>query len=101
MVDSLNVRRYPMLKSDAEPKVDLTAIEAAVDDPRWEFRTVEGIAEDLGLPADEVARTLDQHPEIARKSVLTDRSGRELYAAPTRRPTLRERLEQLRWILAH
>jgi spore maturation protein CgeB len=90
-----------MAKSDVEYKVDLAAIGAAIRNPRWEFRTPEGIAEDLGLSSEVVARQLAEHPEIARKSAMTDRHGRELYAAPERRPTLRERLEQIRWILAH
>jgi len=90
-----------MSKPNIEARADVTAIGAAVHNSRWEFRTAEGIAEDLGLSPEEVARLLADHPEIARKSVMTDHRGRELYAAPNRRPTLRERLEQIRWILAH
>lgn len=90
-----------MAKSETEPKADVAAIGAAVQSSRWEFRTAQGIAEDLGVSSQEVARQLSEHPEIARKSVMTDRLGRPLYAAPGRRPGLRERLEQIRWILAH
>ena len=90
-----------MAKTDIESKTDVAAIGAALQNPRWKFRTPEGIAEDLGLSPEVVAQQLAEHPEIARKSVMTDRHGRELYVAPERRPTLRERLEQVRWILAH
>lgn len=90
-----------MARPDLGSKVDVAVIGAAIQDPRWMFRTAEGIAEDLGLSPENVARQLAEHPEIARKSAMTDRRGRTLYAAPERPPTLRERLEQIRWILAH
>jgi hypothetical protein len=90
-----------MGKSETGSKVDLSAIDAAIRNPRWAFRSAEGIAEDLGVPPEVVAQRLSEHPEIARKSVMRDREGRQLYAAPERRPTLRERLEQIRWVLAH
>lgn len=90
-----------MARSETKPRADVDAIGAAIQNPRWEFRTVEGIAEDLGLSSENVAQQLAEHPEIARKSVMTDRLGRALYAAPGSRPGLRERLEQFRWILAH
>jgi hypothetical protein len=90
-----------MARSETEPKADVAAIGAAVQNPRWEFRTAVGIAEDLGVSPEDVAQRLAEHPEIARESVMTDRLGRALYAAPGRRPGLRERLEQIRWILAH
>lgn len=90
-----------MARSETEPRADVADIGAAVQNPRWKYRTAEGIAEDLGVPSEAVAQQLAEHPEIARKSVMTDRLGRALYAAPGHRPGLRERLEQIRWILAH
>lgn len=80
---------------------DIEALAAALSRSGWEFRTAEGIAEDLGVAADEVAQALARHPELARRSPMTDRRGRELYAPANRPMTLRERLEQVRWVLAH
>jgi hypothetical protein len=80
---------------------DLGALAAALRDSGWKFRTAEGIAADLGMAPADIARILAGHPEVARKSALTDRAGRELYAAADSPVTLRERLEQVRWILAH
>jgi hypothetical protein len=87
--------------SDAEKRAQLAQVETAVGDPRWEFRTVTGIARDTGLDPDEVAKVLASHPDIARRSAMTDRNGHALYAAPDRRVPLREKLERIRWVLAH
>ncbi len=72
----------------------------AIADPRWTFRTVESLATELAVAPEEIQKILESHPDTVRRSVLHDRSGRELYARRSRTPTLRERLEQLRWILA-
>lgn len=74
-------------------------LQAAVEDPHWDFRTVDGIAQDLGLPPSEVAEMLVDHAEIVRRSILTDRQGEPLYTARGRRPTVRERIERFRSVL--
>ena len=78
----------------------VSALEAAIEDPRWEFRSVEGLAGELGVSTEAVEQMLHGHPEIARKSALTDKQGRHLYAPRDRSPTIRERLERARWVLA-
>lgn len=80
--------------------VDESRVAAAVADTRWDFRTVEGLAGDLELAPEAVRRILDERPDIARKSAMTDRHGRELYAAPGRPVSMRERVERMRWLLA-
>jgi hypothetical protein len=91
---------------DAEPGtasgvVDANVVKAALEDPRWDFRTIDGLAHALGLPADAIRAVLAARTDLARKSVMTDRHGRELYTSAGRKMKARERLEQLRWLLAH
>jgi dihydroorotate dehydrogenase len=74
---------------------------AALKDDRWIFRTAEGVADDLHLSVESARNLLDSSPSVARKTAMTDRLGRELYTARDRSPTIKERLERLRWILAH
>jgi hypothetical protein len=76
-------------------------IAVALNDPRWQFRTVAGLARQCGVPVDDVEQILKGQPGLARKSVMTDRAGCRLYTAAERRIGQRERLEQIRWILAH
>lgn len=73
---------------------------AALMDPRWDFRTIDGLANELRLSHDVVLRLVEGHPDVARRSVLNDHEGRELFTAKNRPATVRERLERFRWILA-
>lgn len=76
-------------------------LRSALDDPRWKFRTIEGIAGQVGLEPEQVEELLDAHPELVRKSPLTSEEGRELFTDRDRRPSALERLERLRALLAH
>jgi hypothetical protein len=73
---------------------------AALEDPRWTFRTVDGIARQAVMPAQDVLQVINETPGLARRSAMTDRHGSELYAAPERPVPLRERIERIRWMLA-
>lgn len=79
----------------------LPRIEAALADPRWSYRTTAGIAKDLGLTTAEVESLLSAYPQVARPAALTDTEGRPLYASPDRPMPWKERLERVRWVLAH
>lgn len=68
---------------------------------QWAFRTAESLAEELEMGVDATRNLLESSPDVVRETVLTDRLGRKLYAARNRPPTLREKLERLRWVLAH
>lgn len=46
------------------------------------------------------AGALERRPEIARKSIFTDKDGRKLFAAADRRIPFRESLERARRIQA-
>ena len=65
-------------------------IETALEDERWDFRTVEGIAAETGLDAKVVAEELERHSGRVRRAIAPDRKGRELYTAKRRRAGLRE-----------
>lgn len=80
-------------------KPELETLKDALADTRWDFRTADGLATDLDAAPDTVVQALDEHPEIARKSVLTDRDGRGLYTDRNRPLTLRERIERFRSVL--
>lgn len=77
------------------------ALSAALKDERWMYRTAEGLADDLSLSVEAARHLLESSPSVARKAAVTDRLGRDLYAAADRPMAFRERLERLRWILAH
>jgi hypothetical protein len=67
--------------------------------PEFMFRSADGIEEETGIPAVAVEAVLESSP-IARKSVLTDREGRTLYASIDQPKTFRERAEIIRLVLA-
>jgi len=82
---------------DGAPKLEI--LERTLEDDRWDFWTAEGLAADLHVPPEAVLQAFRAHPEIVRKSVLTDRNGRELFTASSRPLTWRERIERFRSVL--
>lgn len=83
--------------SDVDP---LPIVEAALRDPQWSFRTVEGIARSTGLDEAEVRAGLYALGDRVRSPLSPDPSGRELYTAADRKPSRRERYLALRQRLA-
>ncbi len=51
----------------------------ALSDPRYDFRTLDGITNATGLAEGEVIAVLSKYPELIRKSPVPDRNGRELF----------------------
>ncbi len=51
----------------------------ALVDPRWEYRTVEGISGETKLTQQEVEYLLDSFPEVFARSPFPDIAGRRLY----------------------
>lgn len=68
------------------------AVERALSDSRWDFRTVKGIAEETGLAADTVKHLLEEH-QLARTPWGRMEDNR--YTARDRPVSLRERLSLL------
>ena len=66
------------LKQPLDPSLR-AAVVRALEDPRYEWRTVEGLAEQTGLSATSLRQVLEElNGEIIRSSV-PDESGRALY----------------------
>ena len=51
----------------------------ALEDPRYEWRTVEGIAEQTGIPSLKVLKILKSLKEDVLRSSIPDESGRDLF----------------------
>lgn len=114
VMDTYDVRALLSNGADAVQATSLTANEvglarhlwedrrllgAAINNEEWDFWTVEGLAKELRLAPNLARDLLVSSPDVARRTVLTDREGRELYAARDRGPTLRERIERFRSVL--
>ena len=68
-------------------------VHLALKDPKWDFRTVTGIAKDTGLDQVRVKRLLDQHrPEIRQ---AMSRDGRIIYTLKSRPMKIREVIANL------
>lgn len=68
-------------------------VREALDDPRWDFRTVEGIARDTGLDPERVRCLLDRHRSEIRQTLFRDR--KKIYTLKSRPRKLREVLADL------
>lgn len=78
---------------------DRSMLETILEDSRWDFRSAEGLAEDLRLSVDITRDLLETSPDVARRTVMKDRLGRGLYTARRRPPTMRERIQRFRSVL--
>ncbi|HVC14712.1 MAG TPA: Lrp/AsnC family transcriptional regulator, partial [Acidimicrobiales bacterium] len=64
----------------------------ALGEPRYDFRTSQGIARELSLDETTVRRVLERRKDAVRVSAATDKRGQRLYAPKSRRVSNRERL---------
>lgn len=67
---------------------DWTKVHAALKDPRWDFRTVEGIAKETALEPDLVKRVLETHHSEVRQTVSRERQ--KIYTLKSRPKKMRE-----------
>jgi len=51
----------------------------ALSDPKWDFRTVEGIGKATKLSDTQVLSILSKYPDLIRESSIPDRYGNKLY----------------------
>jgi hypothetical protein len=72
----------------------------ALSDPRWDFRTIPGIARDVHLSEDEVASALADLGDQVRRSDVPDRLGRPVFTLKSRPTPALESLARLRNFLA-
>ena len=73
---------------------DWELIEDSLKNPKWDFRTVPGIAKETGLSEHRVADLLKAYSDRIRRSYVPDEHGRVLY-------TLREKPVSLREMMAN
>jgi len=73
------------LQSELEEK-----ILAALRDTRWDYRTVEGIANETGLSQDFVRQFLESRKDIVWKSPIPDKQGHDLYTLHDRHSKSKE-----------
>ena len=70
--------------------------QAALRDPRWDFRTIDSLARETGLSRERVKLVLERHAREIRKANVTDRDGKILYTLASRQMGLREFLANTR-----
>ena len=70
-----------------------------LEDKRWDFRTVAGIAHETGIDAGIVQHLLEQHEEDVRKSPDWGNPGQFLYTRKSRRMTIREILADMQFFI--
>lgn len=68
-------------------------VHSALDDPKWDFRTVEGIVRDTGLEPERVKRLLDRHRSEIRQRMSRDR--RIIYTLKSRPMKMRDIIDDL------
>jgi hypothetical protein len=56
----------------------------ALEDPKWEWRTLAALSHASGLPEAEVRQVLHTHPGLVRKSIVLSATGEELYTLQRR-----------------
>jgi hypothetical protein len=88
------------LKSIEKSKDSRQKIFATLNNPEWDFWTIEAIAKDTSLSIDEVKEIINSNPKIIRDSLVTDKKGRELYTLRSRPIRWKEYLALLRVLLA-
>ena len=71
---------------------------AALADPRWDLRSIPGIARATGLSKQEVEEVIESNSDLIRRALLLDAQHRPLYTLRSRKPSWRERLDNLRAI---
>ena len=78
-----------------EHRDDWTKVKAALANPNWDFRTVDGIARETSLPREHVQRLLRRHEAAVRLTLTRDmRLGTRRVAY-----TLRDRPTKLREVV--
>jgi hypothetical protein len=67
----------------------------ALEDPKWDWRTIEGISRETGVPPDEVRRFLYRSGRILVRSPKRDRQGRALFTTRKRYGETHSLIERL------
>lgn len=51
----------------------------ALKDPRWDFRTIDGIASSTKLDPTRVSQTIERYPDLIRRSSVPGPNGKDLF----------------------
>ena len=87
-----------MSRSSSHPGTVADSIMRALEDARWDWRTVDGISRETGIPRGDIRRFLSQAGRTVVRSVARDRQGRSLF---TTRKRYREGHSLLERLLDH
>lgn len=90
---------HPVSATEASTTDDVFRVLSALSNPKWDFRTIGGIARDTKLSREQVEHVLADHPDLFRQSRLTH-NGESLYTMRDKPETLRERVAELRDFIA-
>ena len=74
----------------AENSDDWALVRDALEDSRWDFRTISSISRDTGLSEDAVKVVLSHHGSQVYCAVHPDQSGQPLYTTVKHAPRFRE-----------
>jgi hypothetical protein len=88
--------RMHLPMAEAVQRPSLEELISELNNPTWEFRTAEGIAEALGTEASEIEAIFDKYPELVRWLPARDEQGRQLLVSKRRSPSWKERHLRLR-----
>lgn len=57
---------------------------SALDNPRWDFRTIEALKREIGLPSSKIEKIIHKYKDLIRQSPVPDKKGRRLYTLTER-----------------
>ena len=73
-----------MTSAPSEASTVANRIMAALEDPRWDWRTLDGMSRQTGIPHDEIQAFLSRSGRTVVRSVARDRQGRALFTSRKR-----------------
>lgn len=68
----------------------------ALEDPNWDWRTTQGVAQSTGVSEDRVRQIVESSPGVVIRSQVPDEHGRALYASRRHYKRRRSFLDSLR-----
>ena len=73
-----------MSSASSDASMVANQIMAALEDPRWDWRTLDGISRETGIPPEEIRGFLSHSGRMVVRSVARDRQGRALFTSRKR-----------------
>ncbi|KAI9134349.1 hypothetical protein [Acaryochloris sp. CCMEE 5410] len=79
-----------LLKAKKKILLSTSKVINALNNPEWDFRTIQGLSKELNLEASEVQKILENNLHLVREALVPDSKGRILYTARNRPKKLKE-----------